>query len=793
MKAAESLRRAMRREGLDYAGPIVADGRVHRLRAEGDKGCNSWYVLHPGPPAAGCFGCWKRGFKEDWHEKPQRDFTDSEWKNIRKSWKRAEAERERAEQERHTKAQKTAAWILRRAKSVTAHAYLTAKGVRLHGELRQWRDALVLPLRDSAGELHSLQFIAPDKRFDGERDKTFLSGGRLTGCFFTVADKPDGALVIAEGFATGASVHEATGLATVAAMNCGNLLAVAQALRAKWPEREIIIAADNDAFTTGKKRKPCNPGVEKASETARAVGARLAVPKFKDVSSEPTDFNDLARLEGLSEVKLQVEAAANVKETDDEAIARLAAMPRLEYERCRGTEAEKLRIKRTSTLDKLVEARRAKKADRGLQGSAVDLPDVEPWSEPVDGAEVLSEVAETFGRYVVLPDGAADALALFAAHTHCFGLFQCSPRLNVTSPDKCCGKTTLRDVLALLVPRPLPTENLSVAVLFRVIEAHKPTVLADECDAWLRDNEELRGLLNAGHRRGGQALRCEGEGNEVRAFKVFAPAVLCGIGSLPGTLHDRSIVIRLQRAKPSELSARFDSRHTEREHALCRKLARWCADNRERLESCDPTLPSNAFNRLADNWRPLFAVAEVAGGDWPQRAAAAFAKLTSQEDADAQGVGVMLLADVQQAFRDTGAERMFSKTLVDALCAMRDRPWPDAHRGKPITENWLARRLRSFGISPRTIRIGDDRAKGYDVADFTEAFERYLSGEGQSKRDSVTSAERTGGPPTFLSVTTAHAVTEAEAHETSANIGLSQCHGSDPPPQESERELLLRI
>ena len=205
-------------------------------------------------------------------------------------------------------------------------------------------------------------------------------------------------------------------------------------------------------------------------------------------------------------------------------------------------------------------------------------------------------------------------------------------------------------MIATLVPRPLPTENLSVAVLFRVIEKHRPTVLADECDAWINDNEELRGLLNAGHRRGGQALRCEGENNEVRAFNVFGPAVLCGIGALPGTLHDRSIVIRLERAKPGELRQRFDSRHVEREAELCRKLARFTADNIVALEASDPKLPNGVFNRLADNWRPLFAIAEIAGGDWPERCAAAFIKLTSRDDLDAQGIGTMLLADIQQIF-----------------------------------------------------------------------------------------------------------------------------------------------
>ncbi len=362
----------------------------------------------------------------------------------------------------------------------------------------------------------------------------------------------------------------------------------------------------------------------------------------------------------------------------------------------------------------------------GLQGSAVNLPDVELWPEAVNGADTLSQIADTFARYVALPDGAADALALWVAHTHVFKAFLCSPRLNINSPEKRCGKTTLRDVIALFVPRPLLMENLSVAVLFRLVDAYAPTILADEYDAWLKDNEELRGLLNSGHRRGGQAFRCVGDNNEVRGFQVHAPAVLCGIGSLPGTLYDRSIVIRLERAKPGEVAARFDSRRTVHETELCRKLARWSADNLIRLESADPVLPVGAFNRVADNWRPLFAIAETAGGDWPHRAADAFAKLTSQEDADAQGPGVMLLADIQQVFIENHAERMFSKSLVEALCAMSDRPWPEAHKGKSISEAWLARRLHAFGISSRTLRIGDQRAKGYELADFKEAFDRYL-------------------------------------------------------------------
>lgn len=391
------------------------------------------------------------------------------------------------------------------------------------------------------------------------------------------------------------------------------------------------------------------------------------------------------------------------------------------------------------------EAGRMKPGD-SVQGCALDLPDVEPWPDEVDGPTLLDQVATTFRRYCVLPDTAADALALWVAHAHCFECFQCSPRLHITSPEKRCGKTTARDVSALFAPRPLPTENLSVPVLFRVIEKAKPTLLADECDAWLRDNEELRGMLNAGHRRGGQALRCEGESNEIRAFSVFGPTVLCGIGALPGTLHDRSIVIRLERAKPGELQERLDSRRTERERELCRKLARFCADNTARLQRCDPVLPSGAFNRVADNWRPLFAIAEVAGGDWPRRAAEAFAKLTSNEDADAQGVGTMLLADIADIWARTGADKLPSAEIVKALAEIEGREWADWGRArKPISPNQLAKQLRHFNITPRTIKLSDgSTAKGYHRDMFNAAFERYLPQPPASNRNPVTMPENIG-------------------------------------------------
>ena len=425
----------------------------------------------------------------------------------------------------------------------------------------------------------------------------------------------------------------------------------------------------------------------------------------------------------------------NINNTDEGAIAALAALPPLEYEREREQQAKKLGC-RVPTLDRLVETERAQ-ANGTLQGSGVILPDVEPWPDGVNGAEVLRNMAESFTRYVALPDGAADLLALWCAQAHLFDAFICSPRLNITSPERGCGKSTLRDVVSLFVPRPVLTENLSVAVLFRLVDSHAPVILADEYDAWLRDNEELRGLLNAGHRRGAAVYRCEGDSHEVRAFRAYTPAVLCGIGTLPGTLHDRSIMLRLERAKAGELSARFDPRHTESEQELCRKLARLCTDNRERIQKVDPALPDGVFNRLADNWRPLFGIADVAGEDWPKRCADSFASQSSHYDADTESLRVNLLADMRQIFT---SKRMFSKDVIDALKEMTERPWPEVCRGKPITERWLARSLAAFGIHSKTLRIGEERAKGYELEDFSNVFERYLRSEHQVEfgRDSVT-------------------------------------------------------
>jgi hypothetical protein len=369
------------------------------------------------------------------------------------------------------------------------------------------------------------------------------------------------------------------------------------------------------------------------------------------------------------------------------------------------------------------------------QGRTLTLPAPKPWPEPVDGAALLDRLAAFYARHVFLPPGAADAMAAWVVHTHCFAVFRHSPRLAFTSPEKRCGKTTALDATELVCCKPLPTANVTAAAVFRTIDAASPTLLIDEADTFLRDNEDLRGILNAGHKRGGQVIRCVGEDAEARAFAVFGPAAIAAIGRLPGTIEDRAIVVRMKRAtraeRPEPLRAAAEAEGAE----LARRCARWVADHTDRLRNADPALPASLFNRAADNWRPLFAIAELAGNGWPARLAAASAALLPDEDDE--GRGVRLLADVRAIFSERREEKIGSKELCAALAAIETSPWAMVgKRGEPITPATLAALLRPFDVRPGTKREGPDTFKGYLRDAFAEPWRRYLDGpaaEGDGK------------------------------------------------------------
>ena len=453
-----------------------------------------------------------------------------------------------------------------------------------------------------------------------------------------------------------------------------------------------------------------------ASGTAEALNALIEVlPEWTPAES------------ALGRDDSATDAGAGID--DDAEIQRLAKLSLLKYERERAAAATRLSL-RTPTLDKLVVAKRKELGhDDGKQGRLLSLPEPEPWHERVDGVDVLREVSDAIRQHVVMSDLYADATALWVVHTYLLDVVDITPRLAITSPEKQCGKTTLLDVLFCLTWRPLEVSNTTTSPIFRTIEKIRPTLLLDEGDTFLLGNEEMRGILNSGHRRGGSVLRTVGDDFEPRQFATYAACAIAMIGQLPGTLADRSITIELQRRLAGEALEPFRVDRTEHLGWLASKAARWAADNADRVRAADPVMPEGVFNRIADNWRPLLAIADVAGDEWPQRARRALEKIQATvEDAS---VRVQLLADIRAIFADRQVDRLPSLKLVEALVAIDGRPWAEWKAGKPLSQNGLARLLKPLKIRPGTKRIdGEKTAKGYYLADFDDAFSRYL-GQGE--------------------------------------------------------------
>jgi putative DNA primase/helicase len=301
------------------------------------------------------------------------------------------------------------------------------------------------------------------------------------------------------------------------------------------------------------------------------------------------------------------------------------------------------------------------------------------------------------------------------------------------------------------VLRPLPTANVTPAALFRVIQGYRPTLLVDEADTFLYENDELRGVLNSGHRKGGSVLRTVGDEHEPRAFATYAPCVIALIGVLPDTLHDRAVTVDLKRRLRSEAIEPFRPDRADQLDVLARKAARWTQDNAERIAAADPAMPAGLINRAADNWRPLLAIADAAGGMWPERARKAAQASRNAEGDDASRLE-LLLGDIRVI--SEGKFEMPSADLVKALVAMDGRPWAEMGKaGRPLTQNKLARMLKPLKITTENIRVGEEVSKGYVFKHFEEAFSRYLPPEGASEPFNRYNADEMGTSEPFQTAT----------------------------------------
>jgi putative DNA primase/helicase len=294
----DQFRQAIAAAGTNPPDEIMDDGVIHRFSTNGrPRDDSGWYCLHSDGVAAGSFGDWREGFTQTWCSKSDTTMTEAERQANRERVQAMQRQREADLMIRQTQAAHDADKRVKAAKPCTQHDYLTRKGIKPNG-VRIEGENLLIPMRSTDGTVHSLQTIAPDST------KMFMPGGRVKGCYFSIG-KLAGSVIVCEGFATGASIHEATGGAVAVAFNAGNLDAVAVALRSKHPALEIILAADDDHRTAG------NPGITKARAAAQAVGGYLAMPEWfpHDRGDKDTDFNDLHQLAGLDAVKAGIDRA----------------------------------------------------------------------------------------------------------------------------------------------------------------------------------------------------------------------------------------------------------------------------------------------------------------------------------------------------------------------------------------------------------------------------------------------------------------------------------------------------
>ncbi len=592
------------------------------------------------------------------------------------------------------------------------------------GAVRTWPDT----------EVHAVHrtFLTDDGNKVDQSAKKMLGpvkGGAVQLALIDL-EKP---LVLSEGIETALSVQMATGFPTWACLSTGGLYSVIVPDPSEI--KEIIIAGDHDPVDERTERRP---GEHWATKKARKLEKEGHIVRIALPNKEGDDWNDVHMADGLEAVRLGIEGGVVVEAEHNEVeesldgavsieneIARLAELPPFEYEQCRSAEAKRLYV-RTKILDQEVEARRP--AD-GNDETVTPFADVEPWPDPVELADLLDKIAATLSRFLVLPDHTAEAIALWIAHCWNHDATAISPILAIESPEKRCGKTTAISVVSALVPRPMHTTNMTPAVLFRVVEKFKPTVLIDEGDTFLKDNDELRNILNGGHNRLSAVVwRTVGDDHEPKGFRVWAPKAIALIGRLPDTLADRSIAVKLRRKRPEEVIERFRIDRIAEFLPICRKLRRWSEDNAIRLSALDPDIPADMHDRAADNWRPLIAIADAGGGDWPdktRRIANALSALIAEDNE--VSAGVLLLQDCESVFQSKGVISIKASDLVDELCELEESPWSDWRRGEPITSRGLARLLKRYGIKSQRERD----ARYYRAEHFQDAVERYVHDRSQ--------------------------------------------------------------
>lgn len=399
------------------------------------------------------------------------------------------------------------------------------------------------------------------------------------------------------------------------------------------------------------------------------------------------------------------------------------------------------------------------------------------------GDRMMTAVYQFIGRFVAYPsDHAQVAHALWITHCHLMQKWDSTPRIAFLSPEPGSGKTRALEVTELLVPNPVTAVNVSPAYLFRKVgednlsgDTNGAVILHDEIDTVFgpkaKENEEIRELLNAGHRRGAVAGRCTMRGKTVvpEEIPAYAAVALAGLGWLPDTILSRAVIIRMRRRHQGEHVEQFRRRiHVVEGRQVFSMIAAWARTVTSEITW--PDMPAGIEDRDADVWESLLAVADLVGGPWPQLARDAAVALVHEAKEKEPSLGIRLLADLRTVFGE--AEAMASKAILVDLHALPEAPWDDL-RGRPLDERGLARHLREYGVKSKNIAIGEARPKGYARADLHDAWTRYL-------------------PPPPSPATSATCATDATRpeiqQETVAGIADSVAEAADVLPFQSPKK-----
>lgn len=435
----------------------------------------------------------------------------------------------------------------------------------------------------------------------------------------------------------------------------------------------------------------------------------------------------------MSTAATTIKKESPYSENDMDLINKLKGLTPIVYDRMRKTFAKAMGV-RPTTLDLIV------KNEKSTSKTEEKTPfsDIEPWVEPINPGQLLSDIARTIKRFIVCDHETVIAATLWVAMTWFIDVIHVAPLAVITAPEKRCGKSQLLFLFSQLVKRPLAASNISPAALFRSIDAWQPTLLIDEVDTFMRENHELRGLINAGHTRPAAFIyRTTGEDHALTQFNLWGAKALAGIGKLNDTLMDRSIILSLRRKLPIEYAERL--RHAEPGlfTVLAEKLARFAADYSEQILAARPALPDTLSDRAQDNWEPLLAIADIAKDSWPELARNAALKISGDMEST-KSIGVELLSDIQDIIDTMCTDRITSADLIKKLCEDPEKPWATFNHGRPISPRQIACRLREYGISSTTIRLHTTTAKGYLFMQFADAFNRYLSSDQET---SVTTSQ----------------------------------------------------